>query len=146
MNVGDDGDVAAARAQLRDDVPKIGRVLDRWGGDADELATGLDQFDGLLHAQGGVHRVAGEHGLFDHGVVTPDDEAAFGRIANDDLSGLASLTEVGRLAGAHGSHFAGAGAAVGLELSDGDPPSSICASRLNISLKNGRRRMSKNVT
>src|SRR5437667_458636 len=99
-----------------------------------------------LGEQRGVHRVAGDHGLFDHRMVAADDDTAPGRVANDDFAGFAALVEVWRLAVTHGDHLAGAGAGAGFECSAGDSTSSICTSRLNINLKKGRRRMSKNVT
>ena len=91
MDVGDDRHEAAARAQFGDDVLQVRRVLHRRRGDADDLAADGDQVERLLHALGGVHRVAGEHGLHHDGMVAADDDAAARRVADDDFAGLAAL-------------------------------------------------------
>ena len=94
MDVGDNRHEAILLAKFRDDVLEIGRVLHRRRGDADELATDGDEFERLLHALGGVHRVAGEHGLHDDGMIAADDDAAVLRVADDDLARFASLIKV----------------------------------------------------
>ena len=94
MDVGDNRHVAAVLAQFGDDVLQIRRVLHRRRGDADELAADGDQFERLLHAQRGVHRVAGEHGLLHDGMVAADDDAAVRRIADDDFARLPALVKV----------------------------------------------------
>jgi len=60
-----------------------------------------DKFERLLHAQRGVHRVAGEHGLLHDGMVAADDEAAVFRIADDNLAGLAAVMKKRGFAIAH---------------------------------------------
>ena len=91
MDVGDNRHEAILRAQFGDDVLQIRRVLHRRRGDADELAADGDEFERLPHALGGVHRVAGEHGLHDDGMIAADDDAAARRVADDDFAGLAAL-------------------------------------------------------
>jgi hypothetical protein len=81
-------------AQFGDNVLQVGRVLDRGGGDAHELAADGNKFEGLLHALGGVHGVAGEHGLHDDGMMAADDDAAMIRVADDDLARFTPLKEV----------------------------------------------------
>ena len=93
MDVGDDRHEAVLLAQFGDDLLQIRRVLHRRRGDADELAADGDEFERLLHGLGSVHRVAGEHGLHDDGMIAADDDAAARRIANDDLARLAALVE-----------------------------------------------------
>ena len=77
-------------AEFRDDVLQIGGVLDRGRGDADDLAAHGHEVQRLLHAFGGVHGVAGDHGLDDDGMVAADDDAAARGIAYDDLAGAAA--------------------------------------------------------
>ena len=86
VNVGHDGHEAAARTQLGDDVLQVCRVLHRGRGDADDLATDGDEFERLLDGLGGVHRVAGEHGLTDDRVVAAHDDAAARGVADDDFA------------------------------------------------------------
>ena len=81
-------------AQFGDDVLQVGRVLHRRRGDAHDLAADGDQVERLLHAGGGVHRVAGDHGLHDDGMIAADDDAAARGIADDDFAGLAAAQEV----------------------------------------------------
>ena len=90
VDVGDNRDVAAARAQVGHDVLEIGSVLDRRRGDADDLAAGLDEFEGLSHALGGVHGVARQHGLDDDRMMAADDDAAPPRFTHDHLAGGAT--------------------------------------------------------
>ena len=101
------GTQAAAGAQFGDDVFQVGGVLDGGGGDADDLAAGGDQFEGLLDALGGVHGVAGDHGLFDDGMIAADDDAAAGGIADDDFAGVAARDK--RKATGSSAWFTGAG-------------------------------------
>ena len=81
---------------------RLAASLTRGGGDADDLAAGGDQFQGLLDALRGVHGVAGDHGLFDDGMIAADDDAAVGGIAHDHFAGAAPLVEVRRRTVAHG--------------------------------------------
>ena len=74
---------------------RVRRVLSRRRGDADDLATDGDEVERLLDGRGGVHRVAGDHGLDDDGIVAADDDAAARGIANDDFAGLAAMMEKG---------------------------------------------------
>ncbi len=58
----------------------------------------------LTH-QRGVHRVAGEHGLFHDGMIAADDHAAVRRIADDDFARLAAVIKVRRFAVAHDGNY-----------------------------------------
>jgi hypothetical protein len=87
----DDGHQTITSAQVRDDILQVGRVLHRGRCDADQLATDGDQVKRLLHAFGGVHRVAGEHRLHDDWVIATDDHAAARRITDDDLPSFAAV-------------------------------------------------------
>ncbi len=72
MDVGDDGDLAALGAEAPDDVPQIGGILDRGGGDADDLAAYFHKGERLADAGLGVHGVAGQHGLEPDGMGSAD--------------------------------------------------------------------------
>ena len=91
----------AAFMQFGDDVLQIRRVLHRRRGDADELAADGDEIERLLHAFGGVHRVAGEHGLLHDGMAAADDDPAARRIADDDFAGLSPVIKKRGFAVAH---------------------------------------------
>ena len=101
MDVGDDGDVAVLRAQFADDVLEIRGVFDGGRGDADELAADGDEFERLLDAFGGVHGVAGQHGLFHDGMIAADDHSAVGRIADDNFARPPPLIKKWRFAITH---------------------------------------------
>src|SRR5205823_4046116 len=75
MDIGHDGNEATAFAKVFDNVLEVGGVLDGGGGDADELAADGDEFKRLFDAFGGVHRIAGEHGLCDDGMIAADNNA-----------------------------------------------------------------------
>ena len=92
-------------AQFGDDVLQIRRVLHGRRGDAHDLAADGDEFERLLHAQRRVHRVAGEHGLHDDGMIAADDDAAVRRIADDDFAGLAAMIKIWGFAVAHSRSF-----------------------------------------
>ncbi len=88
MDVGHDRHQAITRAQFRDNIFQIRRVLHRRRGDAHNLAAHGDEFERLLHAQLRVHRVAGQHRLHDDGMVPADDDPAARGIAHHHLTGL----------------------------------------------------------
>jgi len=101
MNIRDDWNVAAARAQICDDVLEIRGVLDGRRGDADDLATDGDEVERLLDRFGGVHRVASQHRLHHDGVTAANDDSATRWIPDDHLAGLAPVIEKRRLAITH---------------------------------------------
>ncbi len=61
----------------------------------DELAADGNEFQRLLDAQRGVHRVAGEHGLHDDRMIAAHHKTAVRGIADGDLAGLAALVKIG---------------------------------------------------
>ena len=75
MNIGNDWHVAAARAQLGDDVLQVRRVLHRRRCYAHDLAAHGHEFQGLLYALGRIHGVAGNHGLHHHGMIAADNHS-----------------------------------------------------------------------
>jgi hypothetical protein len=87
MDIGHDGDMAAHLMQFTDDVFEVRRVLHGGGRDADNLATHGHELECLSDALGRVHRVAGEHRLLDHGVVSPEHHTAETRVAHGDFTG-----------------------------------------------------------
>src|ERR1041385_411 len=142
MNVGDDGNLAAAGAQFRHDGLQVGRVLDGRRGNANDLAADGDEFEGLSHALGRVHRVAGEHRLHHDGMAAAEDDAAARGIADDHLAGLAAVMDERRVTIAHEPYFDGRGAGLSSVFSC----CSIWVSRLNIARKSEMRLMSKKLT
>ena len=102
MNVRDDRHEAAALAKFRDYVLQVRRVFHRRRGDADNLTTDGGQIQGLPHALGGIHSVAGEHGLHDDRMLTADDDAALRRIAHQDFPGFSAAVKIWSFAIAHG--------------------------------------------
>ena len=86
-----DRDQATAGAQICDNIFKIGRVLDGRSGDTDKLTAHGHQFEGLFDAQGGIHRVASQHGLFHDGMIATHHKAAVIRITDDDFARLAAM-------------------------------------------------------
>ena len=81
---------------------KIGRPTK---GEGPKLSN-PDEVERLLHAGGGVHRVAGDHGLHDHRVTASDDDTAAGGIA--DAAGVAAALALGA-AGVQVVHASGRG-------------------------------------
>src|SRR5439155_5476338 len=77
-------------------------------GDAHNLAADIDQIQRLLHAGGGVHRIAGEHGLDDYWLIAADDHAAVGGISDDHRASVAPAIKKRRLAILKGGHFSAA--------------------------------------
>jgi hypothetical protein len=100
----------AALAEADHDVLQVRRVLHGRRGDAHDLAADGDEVERLLHAFGGIHRVAREHGLHHDRVIAADDDAAARRVAHDDFARFAALIEEWRLAV---FHFRGTGAGAG---------------------------------
>ena len=76
MNVGHDRHVRAARADAGDDRLEIGGVAFGLRGDADNLATHINQRHGLLNACIRVERAASEHGLLHDGLAPAHDHSA----------------------------------------------------------------------
>ena len=83
VNVGDHRHIRAARADAGDDRLEIGGVAFGLRGDADNLATGLDQGHRLLDARIGVERAAGDHRLANDRLAAADDDASVFGVADD---------------------------------------------------------------
>ena len=86
MNVSDNGDITAARAQFRDDILQIGGIFDRWGGDPDDLAADFNELQRLLHALLGIHGVARQHGLHHDRMVAANDDPTTRWIAHNHFA------------------------------------------------------------
>ena len=108
MDVGDNRHKTLLFVQFGDDVLQVRRVLHRRRGDAHDLATDGDEVERLLHAGGGVHRVAGDHGLDDDRMATAGNNAAMRGVADDNLATLTALKEIRRLAVTHKNYFGAA--------------------------------------
>jgi hypothetical protein len=76
VNIGDNRHATAALPQTADNRLQIGGILDGGGGNADDLAPGLDEIERLADTRLGIHRVAGNHRLDAHGVATADANLA----------------------------------------------------------------------
>jgi len=72
MDVGHDRHIATSGQQFLLDVFEVGGVLHRGSGDPDDLASHLDEIEGLLDRGRRVHGVAGDHALDDDGVRSPN--------------------------------------------------------------------------
>jgi hypothetical protein len=104
MDVGHDGDVGeAVLVEGAANVLEVGGVFAGGGGDADDLAAGAGQEQGLAQAGFGVHGVGGEHGLDDDGVVAAHADGA----DNDFSGGTAAVLEPVGEGGLCGSCHAG---------------------------------------
>jgi hypothetical protein len=101
MDVRDDRHMAIPRPQFTNNVFEIRRILHRGRRDAHDLAADLDQFERLADAERGIHGVAGQHGLHDHGMRPADDDAAARGVAYRDFARLATLILERRKAVAH---------------------------------------------
>ena len=101
MNIRHDRQIAPLRAQSGDDVLKVGRVLHRGRGDADDLATDGRQIERLLDGRGGVHRVAGDHRLHADGIAPADAD-----VPHPHLARRAAAIDVRRCAVFHGDYLA----------------------------------------
>jgi hypothetical protein len=83
MDVGDDRYATTPSAEFRNYILKVRRVFDGRGGDSDDLATDRHELEGLFDRFGGVHRIASEHRLNDHGMVAADNDTAVGWITDN---------------------------------------------------------------
>ena len=72
VDVGHEGHVATGFEQAALDVLQVGSVLDRRGGDADNLGTDVCQVERLLDAGRSIHGVAGDHGLHPDRIAAAD--------------------------------------------------------------------------
>jgi len=90
VDVGDDRHQTALGAEFGDDMLEVGGVFDGRRGNANDLASDVNQVQCLANAFRSVHRIAGDHGLDGHRVVPTDDQTAFGRVTDNDFAGLAT--------------------------------------------------------
>jgi hypothetical protein len=83
MNIGNYWDVAPPHPQVGHDILKVGGIFYRGSSDPNDLTTDLNQFERLLDAFGGVHRITREHRLQNHWMLTTCNDAAPRRVAHN---------------------------------------------------------------
>ena len=103
MDVRYERNVATDLTEFLDDIFEVGSVLHGRSRDSNDLAPHGHEFQGLPHAFGGVHGVAGQHRLLDHRVITPKHHAAAGGVAHSDVAGGSAAVTPGRRAILHES-------------------------------------------